>query len=212
MMFFAVSLMPLGSALPAPARAEMPGCPSSAAKFAKEPQIVLPADAKVTSPEVDFEVDIGSDGRVRGLQLDRSSGDANADLEFRQQLQAASYLPPQSGCVASSGALYLRYPQQLPPGASPAPLPKLNPRCTPFVTSFLSPHARDRKHTGTAIVAVELDAAATQTAAPVLRSSTGSPALDKEALRIARDGQYQFEQLSSCTPQPFTYLLELTFQ
>jgi TonB family protein len=78
--------------------------------------------------------------------------------------------------------------------------------------AFLTPDPRDRKRTGTAVVAVELDAAGTQTAAPALRKSTGSPALDAAALRIARGGQYGFLRGSRCTPQPFTYNLELTFQ
>jgi len=187
------------------------GCSTTAAKLAQLPTLTLPPDAKITSKTIAFEINLGSDGRVRALQMDQSSGDPAVDLSLRQTLQAASYDPPQTGCVAYSGGLRLSYELPAPNATQPTP-GALNPTCTPFVLAFLSPGLRDRKRTGTAIVAVELDAAGTQTAAPALRKGTGSPALDQEALRIARSGQYNFLRGSSCGPQPFTYNLELTFQ
>jgi TonB family protein len=193
------------------------GCPTTPAKLAETPKLELPADAKISSKEIAFEVDVGSDGRARGLQMDEGSGDGAVDLSVRQTLQAATYIPPQTGCVAYSGGLRLAF--GLPAEGTPPPAPappatpaRLNTNCTPYVLAFLRPAARDRKRTGTATVAVELDAAGTQTAAPVLKKSTGSPVLDQEAIRIARTGQYNFLAGSSCAPQPFTYLLELTFE
>jgi TonB family protein len=207
----ALSLCLLGAGTPAAAQTHASGgCPTTAAKLAQPPTLTLPPDAKITSKTIAFEVDIGSDGRVRGLQVDQSSGDAAVDLSVRQTLQAATYDPPQTGCAAYSGGLRLAY--ELPAAGATAPTPgALKANCTPFVLAFLSPGPRDRKRTGTAIVAVELDAAGTQTAAPALRTRTGSPALDQEALRIARTGQYNFLRGSSCAPQSFTYNLELTF-
>jgi TonB family protein len=199
----------------APARGHAAGadrCSTMPARLAAPPQLSLPADEKITSKEMAFEVDIGSDGRVRGLQMDESSGDNAVDFGARQTLQAATFEPPQSRCVAYSGALRLTYdlPAEGPTQLNPAV--GLNVNCTPYILGFLSPATRDRKRTGTAIVAVTLDAAAAQTAAPELRKSTGSPVLDAEALRIARTGQYSFLRGSTCTPQPLTYNLELTFQ
>jgi len=211
--FLALCLMPVAAPVTAQAHAAGGGgCPTTPAKIADPPKFTLPADAKITSKEIAFEVDIGSDGHARGLQLDQSSGDGAVDLSLRQTLQAASYDPPQTGCVAYSGGLRLAYDLPADVATQPTPPAKLNPNCTPFILAFLSPIARDRKRTGSAIVAVELDAAGTQTGTPALRKGTGSPALDGEALRIARTGQYNFLRGSSCAPQPFTYLLELTFQ
>jgi TonB family protein len=202
----------LGAGPHAVAARAMNGCATSAAKLAQTPKFELPPDAKITSKELAFEIDIGSDGHARGLQLDRSSGDGAVDLSVRQTLTAASYLPPQTGCVAFSGGLRLSYALPADAAAPPTPPAKLDQKCTPYVLAFLMPSPRDRKRTGTATVAVELDAAGTQTAPPVLRASTGSPVLDAEALRIARTGQYNFLRGGPCAPQPFTYLLELTFQ
>lgn len=204
--------------IPAPMSAAQPAraagdCPSSAAKPSQPPKLEIPQDAKITSKETAYEVDIGSDGRVRGLQMDESSGDGAVDLSIKQTLQAAAYDPPQTGCVAHSGGLRMAFglpaPDSAPPPTPPA---KLNANCTPFVSAFIMPSARDRKRTGTATVAVELDAAGSETAAPVLQKSTGSPVLDQEALRIAKAAQFNFLRDGPCTPQPFTYALELTFQ
>jgi TonB family protein len=211
----ALTLCLLSAVFPpaAPARAESGAtCATKPARLAGPPKVSLPPDAKITSKEMALEVDIGSDGRVRGLQLDESSGDNAVDLAARQTLQAATYEPPQTGCVTYSGALRLAY--DLPAGGPTQLNPPvgLNTNCTPYVLAFLSPAPRDRKRTGTAVVAVALDAAGAQTAAPELRKGTGSPVLDQEALRIARTGQYSFLHGSTCAPQPFTYNLELTFQ
>jgi len=211
---FALTLCLLSTLCPAPAgaRASGAGCPTTPARLAVPPKLSLPADLKITSKEMAFEVDIGSDGHVRGLQMDESSGDNAVDLGARQTLQAATFEPPQTGCVVYSGALRLTY--DLPVEGSThlgAPV-GVDANCTPYVLAFLSPAPRDRKRTGTAVVAVALDAAAEQTAAPELRKSTGSPVLDQEALRIARTGMYSFLRGSTCAPQPFTYNLELTFQ
>jgi TonB family protein len=190
------------------------GCPTSPAKIAQPPKLTLPEDSKITSKEIAFEIDLGSDGRVRALQMDTSSGDGAVDLLVQQTLQAATYDPPQTGCVNYSGGMRLAFSLPVDPAVSPAPSAKpgkLNTNCTPYVLAFLMPVARDRKRTGSATVAVELDAAGTETGPPVLRKSTGSPVLDQEAIRIARTGQYNFLRASSCAPQPFTYLLELTF-
>ena len=220
----ALCLLPIAAPPAASARATATGCPTLPARPSREPQITLPPDLKNTSSTIAFEIDVGSDGRARGVQLARSSGDGAVDLSVRQTLQAAAYDPPQTGCVASSGGLFLSFGLPAPspaPGqtaagaATPAPpLPplKLDTKCTPFVTAFLSPGSRDRKRTGTAIVAVELDAAGTRTAAPVLKKTTGSAVLDAEAVHIAQTAQYNFLSGSACTPQAFTYNLELTFQ
>jgi len=209
--FLALCLMPVGTPTSALARAGN-ACPTTPAKLARQPQITLPPDPKISSKEIAFEVDLGSDGHVRGLQMDQGSGDGAVDLSVKQTLETASYDPPQTGCVAYSGGLRVGF--TLPTdNATPAPPPAaLNATCTPYVLAFLTPVARDRKRTGTAVVAVQLDAAATRTAEPVLKKSTDSPVLDQEALRIARTGQYNFLQGSACAPQPFTYNLELTFQ
>ena len=209
----ALCLLPFG--FPPAAKsvaADTGACPTSPAKLVGQPEITLPEGAKPTAKSIGFEVDIGSDGRVRGLQLVRSSGDPNVDLSVRQTLAAAAYQPPQTGCVAYSGGLALNY--ALTPGSDGPPdePTRLVSTCTPYVSAFLTPSARDRKRTGTAIVAVELDAAATRTAAPALRKSTGSPVLDQAALSIAANGHYGFLRGSPCMPQAFTYLLELTFQ
>lgn len=205
----ALCLVPVGAPTAAHAAS---GCPTTAATLAETPKIQLPPDAKISSKVIAFEIDIGSDGRVRGMQMDQGSGDGAVDLSVRQTLQAATYLPPQTGCIVYSGGLRLSY--ELPADATPAPAlaATRNTNCTPYVLAFLAPAARDRKRTGSATVAVELDAAGTQTAAPVLKKGTGSPVLDQEAIRLARTGQYNFVQGSSCAPQPFTYLLELTFE
>jgi TonB family protein len=210
----AVCLLPLTSPNAAPANAADSGCATAPAKLAREPTIELPPDAKITAKEIAFEVDLGSDGRVRGLQIDESSGDAAVDLSVKQTLQAAAYDPPQTGCVTYSGGLRLAFALPAAPSAPPATpaAAQRNPNCVPYVLAFLAPGTRDRKRTGTAVVAVELDAAGTRTAAPTLKQSTGSPLLDAEALRIARAGQYGFVGGSACAPQPFTYNLELTFQ
>ncbi len=200
-------------ALPARAQAATSACPSTPARPAETPKLTLPPETKISSKAIAFEIDVASDGHVRGLQMVQSSGDGAVDLLVRQTLQSASYEPPQAGCVAYSGGLRLSYELPLDAAATPPAAPaKLNTNCTPFVTAFLTPIARDRKRTGTALVAIELDAAGTRTAEPALRKSTGSPVLDAEALRLARTGQYNFLRDSSCAPQPFSYLLELTFQ
>jgi TonB family protein len=212
-LLLALCLTSVGGPVAADARATGDAaCATSAAKIVDTPRITVPEGAKVAGKRVAFEVDIGSDGRVRGLQMDQSSGDASIDLSLRQSLQAAAYQPPQTGCVAYSGGLYLGYSLS---ADAPATLPepsRLVSTCTPYIQAFLTPNARDRRHTGTAIVAVELDAAATPTAAPALRKSSGSPDLDREAVRIAANGHYRFLFGSSCTPQAFTYLLEMTFE
>ena len=187
------------------------GCVTSPAKITETPKLSLPENAKLTSKSIAFEIDLGSDGRVRGVQMDQSSGDQGVDLGLKQALQTASYQPPQTGCVAYSGGLYLSYSLSSE-NAAPAAPAALTPTCTPYVAAFLTPNTRDRKRTGTAVVAVDLDASGTQTGAPALRKTTGSPALDAEALRIAQTGHYGFLRASSCTPQAFVYLLELTFQ
>jgi TonB family protein len=211
---FALTLCLLSALCPAPAGARAGGdsCPTTPTRLTAPPKLSLPADLKITSKEMAFEVDIGSDGRVRGLQMDESSGDNAVDLGARQTLQSATFEPPQSGCVAYSGALRLTYDLPVEGSTQMGPAVGLNTTCTPYVLAFLSPAVRDRKRTGTAVVAVSLDAAAEQTAAPELRKSTGSPVLDQEALRIARTGMYSFMHGSTCAPQPFTYNLELTFQ
>jgi TonB family protein len=211
----ALTLALLSAAAPAPARSAAGGgsCVTSAAKPAQPPRFSLPPDAKITSKEMVFEVDVGSDGRARALQMDESSGDGAVDLSARQSLQAAAYDPPQTGCIAYSGGLRLAFQLPAQESGHPSPSPAaLNPNCTPYILAFLTPAARDRKRTGTAVVAVELDAAGAQTAAPALRKGTGSPVLDQEALRIAHTGLYNFVRGSACAPQPFTYNLELTFQ
>jgi TonB family protein len=211
-LFLAVLLISFALPLGAVARAPGAGCASSAAKLVNPPKLSLPEDPKPTAQFVIYEVDVGSDGRVRGVQLDQTSGDGAIDLSARQMLQSATYAPPQTGCVAYSGGLIIPYPTAPDVSGTPPQPSALNPNCTPFVSAFLSPIARDRKRTGTAIVAVELDASGTRTAPPALRKSTGSPVLDQEALRIAATGHYAFLRGSSCTPQAFTDLLELTFQ
>jgi TonB family protein len=206
-------LLPAGVPTAALARAGgAAACPTTPAKLAEPPKLSIPPDAKITSNEIAFEVDVGSDGRVRALQMDASSGDGALDLSARQTLQAASYTPAQTGCIAYSSGL--RFGVQLPVEGSPHPAKPivLNTNCTPYVLAFLTPAGRDRKHTGTAVVAVELDAAGTRTAEPALRKSSGSAGLDGEALHVARSAQYNFLRGSSCAPQPFTYNLEVTFQ
>lgn len=196
----------------AAARATASTCATSAARVADAPKLSLPEDAKVTSKTIAFEIDIGSDGHVRGLQLVQSSGDAKVDLEFRQALAAAAYEPPQTGCVAYSGGLRLAYSLSPDGPSAPTQPAQLSPTCTPYISAFLTPSTRDRKRTGSAVVAVDLDASGTRGGAPALRKSTGSSVLDAEALRIATTGHYSFLRLSPCTPQAFTYLLDLTFQ
>jgi TonB family protein len=209
----AVCLTPLlAQKVPAARAATGGGCPTTPAKLAQQPKLTLPPDTKISSKTIAFEIDVGSDGSVRAMQMIHSSGDGAVDLSVHQLLQTAAYDPPQTGCVAYSGGLHVGFELPLDIAATPTPAAKLDTNCTPYVLAFLTPGARDRKRTGTATVAVELDAAGTQTAAPVLKKSTGSPVLDQAAIRIARSGQYNFLQGSSCTPQPFTYLLELTFQ
>lgn len=211
--FLMLCLMPVGTPSAAFARAtDISGCPTSPAKFAQTPKLTLPEDAKPTSKFIAFEVDIGSDGRVRGLQLDHASGDGAIDLGLRQQLQAATYQPPETGCVVYSGGLYISYSLSADGSAAPPQPTALVSTCTPFVSAFLTPVARDRKKTGTAFVTVDLDASGTRSGPPVLRKSTGSPVLDQEALRIAATGHYSFLRQSSCTPQALGYPLELTFQ
>jgi TonB family protein len=213
---FALTLCLLSTLSPAPARAGAGGdnCSTVPARLVGPPKLSLPADAKITSKEMAFEIDIGSDGRVRGLQLDESSGDNAVDSGARQSLQAARFEPPQTGCVAYSGALLLTYDLPVEGSTHLGPPVGLNTNCTPYVLAFLSPAARERKRTGTAVVAVTLDTTAGQTAAaaPELRKSTGSPVLDQEALRIARTGLYNFLHGSTCATRPLTYDLELTFQ
>ncbi len=210
--FLASLLIPAVMPVALPARAAGT-CPSTAAKPSQPPKLEIPQDAKITSKETAYEVDIGSDGRVRGLQMDETSGDGAVDLSIKQTLQAAAFDPPQSGCVAHSGGLRMVFGLPAPDGvAAPTPPAKLNTNCTPFVSAFITPSARDRKRTGTATVAIELDAAGTETAAPVLQKSTGSPVLDQEALRIAKTAQFNFLRDGPCAPQPFAYALELTFQ
>jgi TonB family protein len=201
--FLALCLVPVG----VPLMARAASCPSTPAKPAEQPRIELPQETKITSKVIEFEADIGSDGRVRGLRLEHSSGDGAVDLSTQQTLQ-----PAQTGCVAFSSTIALDFSLPGDNLAEPTPPAKLDPTCTPYIVSFITPNPRDRKRTGTATIAVELDAAGTERAAPVLRQSTGSPVLDAEALRIAKTGQYDFFRPSSCTPQPFTYELELTFQ
>ncbi len=211
-MLLAACLMPVGMTLRAGAQANS-ACPATPAKILGDPRLILPDDAKITATRLGFEIDVGSDGRVRGIHTIASSGDANVDLTARQLLQAASYQPAQTGCVAYSGGLIQNYHLSAGAADRPVPLPAaLDRTCTPFITAFLTPHARDRKRTGTAIVAVGLDAAATLQTSPVLRKSAGSASLDNEALRMAAAGHYRFLQGSACTPQAFTESLEITFQ
>ncbi len=215
-------VMPL--AAPTIAEAATTSCPTTAAKIAAPPQLTLPADSKNTSKEIAFEIDLSSDGHVRALQMDESSGDGAIDLLVQQTLQDAKYDAPQNGCVAHSGALRIAFGLPDPPSASasaaaptsptPAPQPtptKLNTNCTPYVIALITPVARDRKRTGNATITIDLDAAGTAIAPPTLKKSTGSPVLDQEALRMARTGQYDFLKGSSCAPQPTTYTLDLTF-
>jgi TonB family protein len=212
---FALTLCLLAALVCLPARthaASADSCPTTPTQLPAPPKLSLPADLKITSKEMAFEVDVGSDGRARGLQMDESSGDNAVDAGARQTLQAATFEPPQTGCVSYSGALRLTYDLPVEGPARLAGSTGLNASCTPYVLAFLSPAPRERKRTGTALVAVALDAAAEQTAPPELRKSTGSPVLDQEALRIARTGMYSFLRGSTCTPQALTYDLELTFR
>jgi len=214
---FLAALLIIGTFVSAPARAQNaqdPRCASVRAAEANSAPLELPPDAKHTSDDAVFDVDLGSDNRVRDVRVVQSSGDKVTDALIRATIERSTYRTSSTGCVATSNVVRAGYrltdkpaPAPTPPGP-PAPQ---SPSCTPLVVPFISPGRRDPSKRGTAIVAVPLDAAASRQGEPRLTKRTGNAALDEEALRIASSAQYQFMDREACSPQPFSYFLELTF-
>jgi hypothetical protein len=199
---------------PARAQSQNPRCSSEKAAEVNSAPLQLPPDAKHTHDDATFDVDLGSDNRVRDVRVVESSGDKVTDALIRATIERSNYRTTTNGCVATSNVVRVGYrltdkpaPQPTPPG----PPPPDNPSCTPLVVPFISPGRRDPSKHGTAIVAIPLDAAASRQGEPRLTQRTGSAALDEEALRIASSAQFRFMDSEGCSPQPFSYFLELTF-
>lgn len=199
---------------PAQGQAQNPRCSSEKAAEANSVPLELPRDAKHTSDDTAFDVELGSDNRVRDVRVVQSSGDKVTDALIRATIERSKYHTSATGCVATSNVVRVGYrltdkpaPQPTPPG----PPPPESPSCTPLVVPFISPGRRDPSKRGTAIVAIPLDAAASRQGEPKLTKGTGSPALDAEALQIASTAQFRFMDSEGCSPQPFSYFLELTF-
>ncbi|MFN2459254.1 MAG: energy transducer TonB [Candidatus Velthaea sp.] len=177
----------------------------------------LPPDTPRKNARLTFDVDLGSDGRVRDVRLVGGSGDAVIDALAREAVTRSTYRAAESGCVAVSDTYRMAYRAQddaapSPPQAPPTMPPAARADCVPLVVAFITPGARNAAQRGTAVVAVPLDAAAARHGEPALQKRTGNAALDEEALRIARTAQFNFMQGEGCRPQPFSYFLELTFR
>jgi len=188
-------------------------CPDDVPRPVAPPKLSLPQSAHITSNEIAFAIDIGSDARVRNIALLQSSGDIGVDALVREALQKSAYRPARSHCVAISStirsAFRLGDASPAPPGT---PAPMLHPEsCVPPVNAFVSPLRRDGGKRGTTIVAVDLDAAGALTGARISQSST-VPILDTEALAAARSASYSFANGSPCLRQSTIYFLELSFE
>lgn len=195
------------------------GCASKSAAIVTAPHFTLPEGTILTKPFIAFDLDVGSDGRVRDVHSIVGTGDKVIDALLRSALQAATYVPAQTGCVAVSSVLRFVTSTHDQPSPAPEPTPIVLPRptlltdaCVPLVDTFIFPVKRDRAKTGTAIVAVPIDAAGAIDGQPKIEKRTGSATLDVEALRIATTGKYRFMDHDACRPQPITYYLELRFE
>jgi hypothetical protein len=194
--------------------AEDPKCPFQKGEVVTYAPLQLPKDAVIKNTEAFFDVELGSDNRLRDLRRVESSGNDITDALIVAAIQKSTFKTARVGCVAMSTVIHVGY--TLTDGPTPQPTPPGAPQpgttgCTPLVTPFITPIRRDITKRGSAMVAVPLDAAATRQGEPTLTKSSGSAVLDQEALRIAHDAQFQFGDREGCAPQPFTYQLELTF-
>lgn len=206
----------------APARAQSErttGCASHPATVITQPHFSLPEGTTFAQPYIAFDLDIGSDGRMRDIHPIVGSGNTVTDALLRAAFASAKYAAAESGCAAVSSVL--RYLTNTRPEASPAPQPtplelprpaRLTDGCAPLVDTFIFPVKRDRSKTGAATIAVPIDASGTIAGTAHIEKSTGSTTLDTEALRIASTGKYRFMDHDTCRPQPITYFLELRFQ
>jgi len=100
-----------GPVMTSPVRAAAPprGCPDQSARIVSVPKMQLSEADHPSSDEVGFAADLGSDGRVRDMQLLRSSGDRALDARLRDALEHAAYRPTRTHCVAVSGAVTTMY-------------------------------------------------------------------------------------------------------
>lgn len=190
-----------------------PRCAEDVPHIVDVPRLMLAASSKPAAEAVAFAADLGSDGRVRDMQLLQSSGDLAVDAQVREALQKAAYRPGRTRCVSYSSIVTTGYrltDASPAPPAPPAPV-QHTANCVPFVTAYVSPVRSDKGKRGTVTVAVDLDAAGSLRAARLAKSS-GTPALDTEAVNAANAGSYNFMAASPCLRQPTTYFLELTFE
>jgi TonB family protein len=191
-----------------------PKCPFQKGEVTNYAPLQLPKDAVIKNTQAFFDVEVGSDNRLRDLRKVESSGNDITDALIVAAIQKSTFKTVRIGCVSTSSVIHVGY--NLTDGPTPQPTPFGPPQpgttgCTPLVTPFVTPIRRDITKRGTAMVAVPLDAAATRRGEPTLTKSSGSPILDQEALRLSREAQYEFEEREGCASQPFTYQLELTF-
>jgi TonB family protein len=191
-----------------------PKCPFQKGEVVNYAPLQLPRDAVIKNTEAFFDVELGSDGRLRDLRKVESSGNDITDALIIAAIQKSTFKTTRIGCVATSDVIHVGYTLTEGPTPQPTPLGPPQPgttACTPLVTPFITPIRRDVTKRGSAMVAVPLDAAATRQGDPTLTKSSGSAILDQEALRIASTAQFQFEDREGCAAQSFTYQLELTF-
>jgi TonB family protein len=204
--------------------------PASAAACPNvDPRIVIPAlfvppdGTHPTNRYVRFELDLGSDGRIRRVAMTESSGDPTFDADALAAAKAIRFAPPEQGCISTSFVAPQTFEVPLidlarPPtsaGGLPsvptnAPAAAVQICSDPFVQLSGLGLPDEREPAGTVGVDVGLDARAHVTSVHLARTS-GNPKLDAVAVAAAHDGEYEFVAQPGCPPKPTIYDLELTF-
>lgn len=195
----------------------------------QDPRVVVPAlfvppqNTHPTNRNVRFELDLGSDGRIRRVALMESSGDPTFDADALAAVKVMRFEPPSQGCVSTSFVAPQAFVVPLidlarspAPGAVVPTVPTSPPAAavqicaTPFVQLTGLGLPDQRQAPGTVGVNVSLDARARVIGARLARSS-GNTKTDAVAVEAARTGEYAFVSQPGCEPKPTTYELELTF-
>jgi TonB family protein len=118
--FLLAAVSVVWSAAPARAQTAHRHCATQSPRVAKAAPFTLPESDALLNTDVVFTIDIGSDGRVRGVEMLKGSGDATADAAARDAVMKSTYRPAETKCVAYSNAFTESF--RIGPEASPSPL------------------------------------------------------------------------------------------